>query len=105
MGKYNEFKNREEALRHIHANLLKKEYEVAYVNGKKSFLCATSIPLEEFLRNDIEVMVTDFLEVMGINKSKAEEIAIDIGADASSFIEDRLIANADIDVICAYEDY
>ena len=100
-----EFKNENEALEYIKRNLLKKEYDVALVDGKKTFLCATSIPLEEFLRNDIEAMVTDFLAVMKINTSKAEEIAIDIGADVSSFIEDRLIGMADINIICARENY
>lgn len=100
-----EFKSKNEALEYVKGNLLKKEFEVALVDGKKTFLCATSIPLEEFLRDDIEAMVTDFLKVMKINTSKAEEIAIDIGADVSSFIEDRLIGMADIDVICAYENY
>lgn len=99
------FANKNDALAYIKQNLSKKQYEVALVNGKRTFLCSTSIPLEEFLRTDIETMVIDFLELMCVDTSKAEEVAIEIGADVSSLIEDKLIDMADIDVICAYETY
>lgn len=100
-----EFANKNDALRYVKKNLSKKQYEVALVNGKKAFLCATSIPLEEFLRNQIETMITEFLDVMEIDTSEASDIAIDVGADVSSIIEDKLINIANIDVVCAYENY
>jgi len=99
-----DFETREEAIRYIDENFSKTEWEVANVNGKRSFLCATAIPLEEFLRNDIEVMVTEFLSTMGI-EDDGNEIAIEIGADVSSIVEERLINLANIDVICNYENY
>ena len=99
-----DFETREEAIRYIDENFSKTEWEVANVNGKRSFLCATAIPLEQFLRNDIEAMVTEFLSTMGI-EDDGNEIAIEIGADVSSIVEERLINLANIDVICNYEDY
>lgn len=99
-----DFETRAEAVRYIDENFSKAEWEVAIVEGKKAFLCATAIPLEEFLRNDIEAMVTEFLTTMGIEDG-IEDMAIEIGADVSSIIEERLIGMANIDVICNYEDY
>ena len=59
------FKTEEAALKYAVENIGKYDYEIVLVNGKKTFLCATSLPIEAQIRERIEGILTDFVELLG----------------------------------------
>ena len=85
------------------AKLSKYSSEVAMVEGKPSFLCSTGIPLEERLRDPIEIAVKEFLDELGIEDN--EDICMYIGAEISSILEDKIEKEADVNIICSWLNY
>ena len=101
-----EFFSKQEALEYINANLTKRQYEIAMVEGEKTFMCATSIPLERLLRYPIETLVADVLDVMGVDDKETRDNTIfDIGAEVSGIIENKIREYAHIDFLCAYQNW
>ena len=99
------FSTIEEAKTYACENIGKYEAVEAYVGGKPSYICSTSLPLEERLRDPIEKAVEDFLVDLGIERDKCRDIAADIGAKMSSELIDQIEKHADVNIVCAYLDY
>ena len=83
--------------------LCKYNSEVAMVEGKPSFLCSTGIPLEERLRDPIEIAVKEFLDELGVDDS--EDISTYIGAEMSNVLADMIKKEANVNIVCSWLDY
>lgn len=86
-------------------NIGKYEAVDAYVGGKPSYICSTSLPLEERLRNPIEKAVEDFLVDLGMKRDVCQQIAVDIGAEVTGDLIDKIEKHANVNIVCAYLDY
>lgn len=65
-------------------NLGKNDYDIVEIDGKKTFICSTSLPLERF-RSPIETIVENFLKEMGMDdENEIYDISNYIGAEMSS---------------------
>ncbi len=95
-----EFKTKEAAMEAA-KELGKKEYLIATVGGKKAFLSNTSIPVDMWLREPMQVMITDFLKEVGFESVAAEENAIDIAPRLQEVLEKEL-KNIGVEIISPY---
>ncbi len=82
----------------------KKEYMIATVGDKKVFLSNTAIPVDERLREPVEVMITDFLKEVGFESVNAEENAIDIAPILQEVLETEL-SKIGVEIISPYQNY
>lgn len=88
------FRTIESAKEYAELNLGKNGSDIVDVNGKKVWICATSIPLERF-RTPIETIVEEFLEEMGMEKEMDRlDIANFIGAEMSSKLIEMIEENS-----------
>ena len=99
------FKTVESAKEYAMLNLKKNDWEIVDIDGKKTFLCDTSIPLERF-RDPIEKTVDDFLQMMGMEDEKERlDIAMFIGAKLSSDLIEMIEDNSPYGIESAFMDF
>lgn len=85
------FKTKEEALSYAAENLGKHDVLMCVVAGQTTFLTATSLPLEEELRTNLEAVMTKFMvKQLNVNKEDAEQLAIELGAEHTGPILDNI---------------
>lgn len=94
----NEFNTKDEALDYAKEHLGKYDREIVMVAGRKTWLSAASLPLEERLRNPIERAVSEFFSEMGYEDDDALYF---IGAELSGKLEEMIEKNTDLDILCA----
>ncbi len=91
-----------EALKYAEETLRKHDSEVVEVAGRKTWLSATSIPLEERFREPIEIAVQDFFDEMGFDDDDAVAY---IGAQVSEILIKKIEENSPLKILCAYQSY
>lgn len=82
----------------------KNDSEISRINGKLSFIAATTIPVEERLRIPIEECVESFLSEVGYSGDK-ESVANIIGAEICEEIIRKLAKRANVIVYSAHLPY
>ena len=99
------FRTDKAALEYAEDNLGKYEYEIVKVNGELTYLCATTLPIEEALRDPIETAIEKFLDNMQIKDSiyKMDVIAF-MGAELCGKAMDMLDKES-IKILCAHQCY
>ena len=96
------FHTEKEATTYAEEALHKHDSEVVEIAGKKTWLSATSIPLEERFREPIEIAVQDFFDEMGFDDDDAVAY---IGAQVSGVLMEKIEENSPLKILCAYQDY
>ncbi len=99
------FKTEDDAKMYASKNLGKNDSEVVYVEGKKTFLSSTALPIEDRLRTPVETMVNELLCELGFDESEAEDDAALIGAQICESVIEKLEKYTDVKVVSAYLDY
>lgn len=100
------FKTDEEAIEYATKEIGKYGSIICIVDGKLTFLSATSLPIEERLREPIENMVREFLKEIGIeDEYENEDISNYIGAEMCNKVEEMIEKQADIKILSAYMDF
>jgi len=99
------FRTDKAALEYAEDNLGKYEYEIVKVDDKLTYLCATTLPIEEALRDPIEDAIREFLEKLPIsdNGYKDDVIAF-MGAELCGKTIDMLNEES-INILCAHQSY
>lgn len=102
-----EFKTEEAAIEYAEEEIGKYDYEIVLVDGKKTFLCATGLPLEEVIRYRIEEILGDFAKLMGEDDEDMEiEDGINfIGAQMEEKMCEMIEEYLDLKILCAYQDF
>ncbi len=96
------FNTEKEATTYAEETLHKRDSEVVEVAGKKTWLSATSIPLEERFREPIEIAVQNFFDEMGLVDDDAVAY---IGAQVSGILMEKIEENSPLKILCAYQNY
>ena len=97
-----DFNCKDDALRYAENHLGKYESEIAHVNGKKTLICATDLPLEVRFRNSIEMMVRDFFTEMDYED---DDVVYSVGAELSEQLMNMITHHTPLDIVCAYQSY
>ena len=99
------FRTDEAALEYAEDNIGKYDYEIVKVNDELTFLCSTSLPIEEHIRNPIENVIREFLNSLPINDNgyKDDVIAF-MGAELCGKTIEMLDLES-IKILCAYQSY
>jgi len=80
------FKNDEEALEYA-KNFGKYHSEVVCVNGKRTFLTSTCLPIEQRLRTHFEDTVREFVTSLGVDESdELDDGLFRIGAELEELV-------------------
>ena len=95
------FNTEKEATTYAEETLYKRDSEVVEVAGKKTWLSATSIPLEERFREPIETAVQNFFDEMGLD----DDAVAYIGAQVSGILIEKIEENSPLKILCAYQNY
>lgn len=101
------FKTEEAAIEYAEEEIGKYEYEIVSINGKKTFLCATTLPLEEVIRSRVENILTNFVKLMGEDDedvNKLDGISF-IGAQVDEKMCKMIEKYLDFKILCAYQDF
>lgn len=103
MENVKEFETEEAALKYAAENISKYDYEIVLVNGKKTFLCATSLPIEAQIRDRIESILYDFVKLLG---EDPDDLYIDdginyIGAQMDEKISEMIEERLDVKILSA----
>lgn len=99
------FKTVDSAKEYAMLNLKKNDWEIVDIDGRKTFLCDTSIPLERF-RDPIEETVDKFLQMMGMeDENERLDIAMYIGAEMSSKLIEMIEDNSPYGIESAYMEF
>lgn len=96
------FNTEKEATTYAEETLHKRDSEVVEVAGKKTWLSATSIPLEERFREPIEIAVQNFFDEIGLTDDDAVAY---IGAQVSGILMEKIEKNSPLKILCAYQNY
>lgn len=100
------FKTVESAKEYAMLNLKKNDWEIVDIDGKKTFLCDTSIPLERFFRDSIEKTVDNFLKLMGMeDENERCDISFFIGAEMSTKLIEMIEDNSPFGIESAFMDF
>ena len=99
------FRTDKAALEYAEDNIGKYDYEIVKVGDELTFLCSTSFPIEEHLRDPIEAAIRDFLNDLPINDNgyKDDVIAF-MGAELCGKAIEMLDLES-IKILCAYQSY
>ena len=99
------FRTDKAALEYAEDNLGKYEYEIVKVDDKLTYLCSTTLPIEEALRDPIEEAIREFLDNLPINDNgyKDDVIAF-MGAELCGKAMDMLDKES-IKILCAHQCY
>ena len=103
MKNIKEFETEEAALKYAVENISKNDYEIVLVNGKKTFLCATLLPIEAQIRDRIESILYDFVKLLG---EDPDDLYIDdginyIGAQMDEKISEMIEERLDVKILSA----
>lgn len=103
MKNIKEFETEEAALKYAVENISKYDYEIVLVNGKKTFLCATLLPIEAQIRDRIESILYDFVKLLG---EDPDDLYIDdginyIGAQMDEKISEMIEERLDVKILSA----
>lgn len=97
------FSNRNAALEYAEDNVGKYDYIICRIANKPSFVCSTSVPIEEKLRDPIEIAVAEFLKLFDVKNP--EDIIAEIGANTCEFLRKQIEDIAKINIDSAYMSY
>lgn len=96
------FKTEKEALKYAEKAIHKNGSEIVEIASRKTWLSATSIPLEKRFREPIETAVQNFFNEMDIND---EDTVLYIGAQVSEILIKKIEENSPLKISCAYQNY
>ena len=99
------FDTEEEAIECASSELGKHDSAIVTVEGKKTFLTSTGLPIEDRLRSPIETIVKEFLKEMTYDESMLDDTVNLIGAEMCEALIDKLEKHADVKVVSAYLNY
>ena len=104
---FRSFANDDEAIAYAEKSIGKYEAEIVLVDGKKTLLSATGLPLENRFREPIEKAVLDFLKEMGMDEddNDALDIMNYIGAQMEGELEELIEGNSKFRILSAYQEY
>lgn len=106
MDEIQKFESLEAAKEYAELNLGKYQWEIVDINGKKTWLSATSIPLEERFRDPIEQVVENFLKEMGMeNENDRLDIAMFIGAEMCNQLLDMIEKHSPYGIESAFQEF
>ena len=97
-----EFNNADEAKEFALENGHKYGSDVVMIDGKKTWISTTSLPLEERFRTPIEEAVRSFFEEMGYNDDDA---LCFIGAEVSTALINKIREVTPLGIECAYANF
>lgn len=99
------FSSKKKALEYAEEEIGKYDYEVVNIRGTKTILCSTGLPINELIRDRVEELFSDLVELVGNNPETHDDGILFLGAQTTDFIMKNLKKNLDIDVLSAFQDY
>lgn len=101
------FKSKKIALEYAKKEIGKNEYEIVKINGQKTVLCSTGLPIEAILREKFETALEEFIEEVGENPDDVDtRDGIDfLGAEVTSLVMNNSKEYLGVDIISAGLDY
>lgn len=97
-----EFKTADEAKEFALENGHKYGSDVVLIDGKKTWVSTTSLPLEERFRTPIENALRDFFKEMGYDDDDSLRF---IGAEVSAVLIDKIKEVTPLGIECAYANF
>jgi hypothetical protein len=100
------FETVEAAKEYATSEIGKKGCDIVEINGKKTWISSTSIPLEARFREPIEMAVDHFLAEMGMeDNSDKDDIVAFIGAEISTKLIEMIEKESPYGIECAYTNF
>jgi len=100
-----EFINEKDALTYA-GTLSKNASEIVIVDGKKTFLTNTGLPIEKYFREKIEDFIHVFCDGMGIPESVDLDASVCfMGANLEQYVIGTLEDQLDIKILSCYASY
>lgn len=97
------FKTEEGALEYA-ANLHREEREIVLVNGKRTVLSSTCLPMEAHIRTPLEEIIRKELEALSFD-GDIDDTTMYIGAELTSTIASEIAAAANVRYLSANLNY
>ncbi len=99
------FQNKDAALDYA-KSLGKNDSEVAIVDGDKTFLTSTSLPIESRFREPINELINDFLKEIGFtDENEIDDLSLDISGQVSEKLLEMLDSQAKVKILSPYLNY
>lgn len=104
---FKEFSSDDEAVEYAEKNIGKYNAEIVKIEGKKTLLSATGLPMEDRFRDPIEQIVRDFIKEMGEDPENMdmEDVVMYIGAQLEGTLEDLIEKNTGLRILSAGQEY
>ena len=101
-----QFNSAKDALEYA-GSLNKNESEIAIVEGKKTLLSATSLPIEARFRLPLETILRETIKEFGDDASDEEldDAVCDIGAELSNTLIDMIEKRLGYQILSPYQNY
>lgn len=101
-----QFNSAKDALEYA-GSLNKNESEIAIVEGKKTLLSATSLPIESRFRLPLETILRETIKEFGDDASDEEldDAVCDIGAELSNTLIDMIEKRLGYQILSPYQNY